>query len=155
MIVARRRVAQVTKTYSCDLLNKPINADDIHVTINDTLVVSKEAVRRLPESFRSREMLERMVFAVPSYDCGFRPEMLATGVWIFTGSTLYTSDKRGDVKFGVKLRNLDTVADALEYIEQRYAALDTFDFQVFENGVLVKSCVPDVRLREIPLTRES
>lgn len=49
------------------------------------------------------------------------------------------------MKFGTKLRNLDTVAEG--YIEQRYAALN-----VFENGVLVKNITPDVRVREMDLT---
>jgi hypothetical protein len=152
VITTRKKVAKADKTYVCDILYKEIKAEDVLYTFNNILVASREAVERLPEAFRSEEMVGRLMFAIGSYDSGFMPEMLHTGVWVFTGSQLVTSDKRTDVRFGLKQPKLDTVAEAMAHIAARYKDHDLFDFEVFENGVLVRRTTPDVRVMELNLT---
>lgn len=141
--------AAKTEEYVCDLLFKKVDAGNVHRVFDTGLCVSKEAVDRLPEAFRDDDTLERLCVACGSPDKGFTPEMLKTGIWLLSGLFLYCSSDVDEALFANRLHFLDTVAEALEYIRDRYEESDLSEFKVYENGVLVRTWKPEVRLQAV------
>lgn len=131
--------------YTCDMLFKKVEEKDVHKVFSGGLCISKEAYSRLPQGFQRDDILESLLVACGSVGTEFTPEMLAKGVWLLSGMSLYAAEKRNFARHVPELTSWDA---ALAYIDGRYKNLEFGTYYVFVDGKYKMTCSPEFSARQ-------
>ena len=155
-------VKTVVKECFCELLFKDFKKEDIYDGWNGArsssrpldVAVSKQAVELLPPDFRHSEIIQNLAYASKNKGCGFRPELLHTGIWLLAPHHLITDESvqafiERDSQYGYfcSFAHLKTLAD----IHNLTPTLLKYDWvMVFKDGKFIMKLAPSAIMKQVP-----
>ena len=116
-------------SYTCNILGKQIEPDEVFAEFPDNCIVSKEAASRLPNDFCKPQLLEALARCFLFYYTN--PEDLGRGVWLWCIGSYLKNHHHNNIN-----KKFLTLEEAREYIFNCYTQ---GDYHLFEEGKYIET----------------